>query len=372
MAGKLKMAVVGAGRLGRFHAQKVAASDGAELVAVVDPVASNRDRLAAECHCTALPDLAGLPDCVDAAVVAAPTQWHHPLALALINRGIHVLVEKPICTCLAEADELLDAASRRGVVLQVGHVERFNPAFRASLPHIAEPKYIEALRASPFTFRSTDVGVVLDLMIHDLDMVLALAQSPVRRVEALGISVVGRQEDIANARIEFQNGCIASLSASRVSCAAARQMQVWTTDSFASIDFGARSLSVVRPSETLRRRQFDPNALTPAEVEHWQEHFAAEHLPCTAGSYEAVDALALECEDFIVSVREGRSPRVPGEAGRDALALAEQILADVAEHAWDGTPGGRIGPRWEPGCRVIPSPHFSFAATETPLRKAAG
>ncbi len=372
MVRKLRIAVIGAGRLGRFHAQKLAASENAELAAVVDPVAANRDRVASECGCRPLADCAGLFGGIDAAVVAAPTKYHYSLAMDLIERGIHVLVEKPLCASLAEAEELVDAASRCGVVLQVGHVERFNPAFCAARKYATDPKYIEATRTSPFSFRSTDVGVVLDLMIHDLDLTLDLVRSPVRRIDALGVTVVGRHEDVANARVEFQNGCIATFSASRVSYATARQMQVWTEQSFAAIDFGARSLRVVTPSETLRSGLFDPDALAPDEVEYWRENFAREHLPCVTDSVDAVDALALECEDFLAAIRTGVAPRVPGEAGRDALAVAEQVLANMAEHSWDGTPGRRIGPRLQPARNVIPTPHFSFDSGATPIRKAAG
>ncbi len=370
MPRKLKMAVVGTGRLGRFHAQKLAASDRVELVGVADPAASHRDRVAAECGCAAFAEHTALFGRIDAAIVAAPTKWHYLLAMDLIERGIHVLVEKPLCASLAEADELVAAARRRGVVLQAGHVERFNPAFRAAAQHAAEPKYIEALRASPFTFRSTDVGVVLDLMIHDLDLVLALAGSPVRRVEALGVSVVSRHEDAANARIEFQNGCVASLSASRVSYVTARHMQVWTARSFAAIDFAARAVRVVRPSDPLLHRGIDPEAFARGDEDR-AERFAREHLPRTETSFEAVDALALESDDFVSAVLEGGSPLVPGEAGRDALAVAEQVLAEVAEHAWDGTLEGRVGPRLEPGRGVLSAPHFSFPVA-TPQRKAAG
>ncbi len=372
MTQKIRAAVIGAGRLGRFHAQKLAASENADLLAVVDPVRSNRERVAAEFQCRPLADPTNLVGQIDAAVVAAPTKWHYHLAMDLIERGIHVLVEKPLCASLAEADELVDTARRCGVVLQVGHVERFNPAFCAAVESVTEPKYIEALRASPFTFRSTDVGVVLDLMIHDLDLVLALVHSPAQRVDALGVAVVGRHEDAANARIEFQNGCVATLSASRVNHATARQMQVWTAQSFAAIDFGARSLRMVRPSETLLGREFDLDGLEPDQVAYWQEHFTREHLPATADSFDAVDALALECEDFLAAIRTGRAPRVPGEAGRDALALAEQVLAAISGHAWDGSPAGRYGPRLEPGHSVIPSPHFSIVPAKSPQRKAAG
>ncbi len=368
MTERLKVAVIGAGRLGRFHAQKFAHADGVDLIAVVDPVAASRERVAAECGCRAMAEYADLFGQIDAAVVASPTKTHHAIGMDLIEHGIHVLVEKPICASVREADELVSAAERRGVVLQVGHVERFNPAFCEALPCAVAPKYIEVLRAAPFTFRSTDVGVVLDLMIHDLDLVLTLAKSPVRRVEAIGTAVVGRKEDVANARLEFDNGCVASLSASRVSYLAARRMQVWTAEGFAGIDFAARSLCLVRPSETLLRREFDLDALTADEVAYWQETFAQEHLPCTTQSFDAVDALALECEDFVNAVRTGRAPRVSGEAGRNALAVAEQIVASLAEHAWNDATSGRVGPKHQ----VVPPPHFPLSPVAPTMRRAAG
>ncbi|MDZ7616536.1 MAG: Gfo/Idh/MocA family oxidoreductase, partial [Patescibacteria group bacterium] len=371
MTDKLRMAVIGAGRLGRFHAQKIAQAEHARLVAVVDPVCSNRERVAAECHCEGLSDYADLLHRIDAAVIASPTRWHHAIAMELVERGIHVLVEKPICATLVEAEELVDAARRRGVVLQVGHVERFNPAFSDALPQMAAPKYIDVLRASPFTFRSTDVGVVLDLMIHDLDLVLSLARSPLYRVHAVGASVVGQHEDVANARLEFENGCVATLSASRVSYAATRRMHVWTAESFSAIDFATRSLCTVRPSETLRRGEFDLDALAPTEVEYWQKHFAEEHLPCSTQTFDAVDALALECADFISAIRTGHSPRVPGEAGRDALGLAEQVLDSLSRHAWNDRADGRMSPSIAPPRTIIPAPHFTLPH-DAPLRKAAG
>jgi len=363
---QLRVAVIGAGRLGGFHAQKLAAADGVELVAVVDPLPANRNRVAAECGTRPLTDHRPLLDQLDAAVIAAPTQLHRRLALECLGAGIHVLVEKPICPTLAEADELVDAARRTGAVLQVGHVERFNPAFAAATTHAPNPKYIEAVRAGGFTFRSTDVGVVLDLMIHDLDLVLSMARSPVRRVDALGLSVLGGHEDVANARIEFAGGCVATLSASRVSYEPARRMHVWSPRAFVGIDFAARTATLVRPSETLLRRQFDVESLSAEQVEHYLKHLPAEHLPREELTFEAVDALALEVQDFIESIRAARSPRVTGEAGRDAIALAEQILARIHTHAWDDAPDGLIGPLATPRPRVIPAPHFDVASVESP------
>jgi predicted dehydrogenase len=371
---RLRVAVIGAGRLGGFHAQKLARLEHAKLVAVVDPDPAPRHRAAAECRTQPLADYRELAGRIDAAVVAAPTRLHHPIALDLLNQGVHLLVEKPLCPTAAQADELVRAARRKGVVLQVGHVERFNPALAAAGPYVSQPapKYLEAVRASNFTFRSTDVGVVLDLMIHDIDLVLSLVRSPVRRVDALGLSVLGGHEDVANARLEFQCGCVATLSASRVSYQSVRQMHVWTPRAFASIDFAARKTTLVRPSETVLERRFDVDALGPEQLQH-KEQILEELLPREEIQAEAVDALSLELADFLESIRTPRLPRVTGEDGRDAVAVAEQILDRVAAHAWDDRLDGPVGPRAIPRPSVLPAPHFTLVPSPQPhLRREAG
>ncbi|NUQ66289.1 MAG: Gfo/Idh/MocA family oxidoreductase, partial [Pirellulales bacterium] len=370
---KVRTAVIGAGRLGGFHAQKLAAMDQVDLVAVVDPVAAQRNRVAAECRTQAVADYRSLLGAVDAVVVAAPTLLHHQIGMEFLARGVHVLMEKPLAATLAEADDLVKAARAQRAILQVGHVERFNPALSAALPHIDSPKYIEAVRASGYTFRSTDIGVVLDLMIHDLDLVLSMVHSDVERVQALGLSVLGGHEDVAHARLEFECGCVATFSASRVSHDASRQMQVWSPKSYASLDFANRKTTLVVPSETLLRRQFDVDSLSPQEVDHYRQHLLEEHLPRQVIESPPVDALALEASDFIESVRTGRSPRVTGEQGRRAVAVAEQILDRIHSHAWDDAPDGPVGPLATPRPSVIPAPHWHLAPSDTRIvRKEAG
>jgi predicted dehydrogenase len=359
---RLRLAVVGAGRLGGFHAQKIAARDALELVAVADPLAASREALAAQCRTRAVADAAELLDQVDAVVIAVPARLHYAVGMPLLRRGVHVLMEKPLAATADEAAQLVDAARRSGAILQVGHVERFNPAFTALSDASAEGdspifaagspvgkggalgaakigtvprgrfplRYVEAVRNGPFSLRSTDVGVVLDLMIHDLDLVLSLVRSRVRRVEAVGISVLGGHEDVAHARLEFQSGCVASLSASRVSYEAVRRMQVLSARSMAAIDFAARTATTIRPSETLLGGRFDVERLSPAEIEHYKMHFMEEHLPRQTRQFPAVDALALELDDFVDSIRSDRPPRVTGEQGRQAVALAEEILYQIA------------------------------------------
>jgi predicted dehydrogenase len=370
---RLRVAVVGAGRLGRFHAQKLAAIDDVDLVAVVDPVPQARHRVALECDTLALADCRGLAGRIDAAVLAAPTRLHHALGTELLAAGIHLLIEKPLAGTAAEADELVEAARRAGVVLQVGHVERFNPAVIAALPHLRDPKYVEAVRAGGFTFRSTDIGVVLDLMIHDLDLVLSMVRSPVRKVEALGLSVLGGHEDVANARLEFRSGCVATLSASRVSYQPVRRMQAWAPRAMAEVDFAARTTTLIRPSETLLARRFDVESLSGEQVDHYREHLLEEHLPREALHFEAVDALMLEVQDFVDSIRTSRPPRVSGEQGRNAVAVAEQILAKIHSHPWDETADGPVGPRATPRPRVVPAPHWHLSPASVPIeRKEAG
>lgn len=366
---RLRLAVIGAGRLGGFHAQKAAANPDIELVAVVDPQDDARRRVAAECQTQPVADYRRLFGAIDAAIVAAPTRLHHAIAMELADAGVHLLVEKPLCATVAEADQLVETAQRRRVVLQVGHVERFNPAFEAARPYVPEPKYIEAVRASGFTFRSTDVGVVLDLMIHDIDLVLALVDSPVRRVEALGLSVLGGHEDVANARLHFESGCTATLSASRVSRQPVRRMQIWSARAMADIDFGSLSAQITRPSETLLGRRLDVDALSPDEVAHLREHLLDEHLPLAELRHERVDALVLEQADFLAAIGSPRAPRVSGRQGRDAVALAEQILAKIHAHAWDDDVQGPVGPMAIPRRGIIPSPHWQSAPTAAPHRR---
>jgi predicted dehydrogenase len=348
----LRIAIIGCGRLGTFHAQKLARMPDVQIAGVVDPLPAGRERLAAELHTSALDSHSSLVGKIDAAVIATPTVLHHEVALNLLNGGAHLLVEKPLCSTVAEADDLVDLARRRKVVLQVGHVERFNPAFAAAAPCLQEPKYIEAVRTSGFTFRSMDIGVVLDLMIHDIDLVLSLVRSPLRSVDAIGVSLLGGHEDAAQARLTFADGCIANLSASRVSYEPVRRMQVWAARAYANIDLAARTTTLVRPSETLLRGEFHADRLSPEQVEYYKAHLAEEHLPREEKCYDAVDALALELEDFVECICTLRQPRVNGQAGRAALTVAEQILASIAAHRGEGQSDAAAGYP-----RIIPAKH---------------
>ena len=371
----LRVAVVGVGHLGRIHTRILAGLPQFDLVGVVDPVPENLARASADFGVPGFRRANELPAAIDAAVIATPTRFHHQVAGELLAQRVHLLVEKPLASTYGQTCELVELAFRQGVMLQVGHVERFNPAFTAARPHLTSPKYISATRRSGYSFRSTDVGVVLDLMIHDIDLVLSLVRSPLRQVEAFGLALFGQHEDVASARLSFENGCVVDLNASRISRAPARSMEVWSARGMASLDFSARTAALVRPSDTVLRRDLDVERLTAPERDALKDTLLAEHLPSEQLTVEPCNAITAELADFAVSVQTGRPPQVAGEAGRDAVDVAERILAKIARHAWDGTPDGRVGPQGLPVRQIIPGPHWGRKPAGTPSapeRREAG
>lgn len=356
---KLRIAVVGAGRLGGFHAQKAAANPQLDLVGIVDPSTAARDRVAAECDTKGYADYKPLLDQIDAAIVAAPTSLHFPIVNDLLAAGKHVLSEKPLCPTADESSQLVETAEKNGVILQVGHVERFSPALEAVRPNLVDAKYIEAVRSSGFTFRSMDVGVVLDLMIHDIDLVLSMVDSPVRSVEALGLSVMGGHEDVANARLHFASGTVATLSASRVSPTAARTMKVWSPSGYTEIDFGALSAKVIEPSEAILSRELNAESLSTEQVEQYKIDLFDTHLPCREIQCERIDALVAQQADFLASITSSTSPRVSGADGRDAVIVAEMILDSIGSHSWTGQVDGPVGPKAEPLPKILSTPQWT-------------
>ncbi len=333
---RLRMAVIGVGHLGKVHARILAGLGDVELVGVVD-VSAEQARLVAEgCDTSAYTDFRALLDQVDAVTVVVPTIHHHVVARQFLERGIPVLVEKPIATTVAEADDLIRLARDNGVPLQVGHIERFNPAFEELVSRPLQPKFVESERHGPFTGRSTDIGVVLDLMIHDLDLLLTLAASPVKHVEALGLAVFGGYEDVVNARLLFENGCVAHVTASRVSQQPKRRLRLWAPEGYAGLDFVTKKLLLVQPSPELRRRGLYTAHLDPARKAALKDEIFGKHLHSLELDCNRGDQLTSELKHFIHCVRTGRRPRVTGEDGREALALAERILECVRAHHWNG------------------------------------
>jgi len=366
----LRVAVVGAGHLGRIHARLAAASPDFELVAVADPMEAARHSVAQDLKTVAVADYRTLIRKIDAAILATPTSTHHAIGTDLLNAGVPLLIEKPLAPTVAEANDLATLARKKNLALQVGHVERFNAALHAVAADVRDPKYIEATRTSGYTFRSTDIGVVLDVMIHDLDIVLSLVKSPVEDVQALGVSVLGSHEDMATARLTFASGCVAQLSASRVSFQQKRAMTVFTSRGSASINFATHEATVVRPREDVLRREFRVDRLSSTERTYWKEHLFDEllvHCRCDSSPGNAIQE---EHRDFVAAIREGRAPRVDGTAGCNAVAVAEMILERIEEHSWDGSPTGRRGPFAMPALPIIAG--STRAAAEREEQRRAG
>jgi predicted dehydrogenase len=328
---RLRVAVVGAGHLGRIHARLLSSIQEVELVGVVDPVAQVRNRVAAEFSTRAFASHHEIVDKVDAAVVATTTDHHWDVGVDLLNRGIHTLIEKPIARTVLEADQLVAAASRSNVVLQIGHVERFNAAWQAATPFIRRPVFIEAVRSGGYTFRSTDIGAVLDLMIHDLDLVLSIVRSEVIKVDAVGTTIFGPHEDMAHAHLKFANGCIANLNASRTSFLAQRKMQIVSERAYVGVDFAEQTAKLIRPSKEVMRREIDVRQLDVEQRQRMQHNLFTDLLPVRELTVEQNNAIFDEQCDFLHCIRTGDTPQVSGLQARDHLVVAEQILEQIRE-----------------------------------------
>lgn len=307
---KIRAAVVGVGYLGRFHAQKYAQIPGCELVAVVDGQEEVRNAVAAEVRSHAVADYRGLLGKVDAVSVVTPTPAHFEIADAFLSAGAHVLVEKPITETPAQARDLIARAARHKRILQVGHLERFNAAILAAEPHLHAPRFMECTRLAPFKERGTDVNVVLDLMIHDIDLVQSLAGSDIESIDAVGTPVFSGEIDIGNARIRFANGCVANITASRVSMKTERKLRIFEDAAYISLDLQQKILTLIRKR--------DPAA-------------APGQLPVTIeeANLEQGDALKSEIESFLDCIRNDRRPLVSGEDGLRALETAIRITEQV-------------------------------------------
>ena len=347
---RLKMAVIGVGALGRHHARILSEMDGVELVAVADSQADRGREIASKHQCQWVSNYHELLDNqrIDAVSVVVPTVAHRAVAGAFLECGIPVLVEKPLAANVAHAKELVDLASKSRSLLQVGHIERFNPAFQSAQKVIRDPKYIRCERTSTYTFRSTDIGVVLDLMIHDIDLVLSLVKSPLRRCEAFGIGLMGNNEDAAQARLFFENGCIADLTASRISPVASRSMTAWSASGCVTIDMHQREVKRYAPGDALLygtpplKRAAQPGADLEALKKDVFGHFIKTESFSVDSS--GPDALTQELSEFAKCVATGQKPHVTGEDAYAAMDIADRVLKHVAAHQWDGVNQGAIGP----------------------------
>lgn len=303
---KLNVAVIGVGYLGKFHAQKYAQLDSCELVAVVDYNREQAEQIAENCNTRAETDLTKLLPLVDAVSIAAPTKTHFDIAKQCLAAGVHVLVEKPITVETEEAETLITLAEENSCILQVGHLERFNTALRAVEPHIKNPMFIESHRLAPFNIRGSDVNVILDLMIHDIDIILSLVNSPVDKLDASGTPVISSGTDIANVRIQFENGCVANVTASRVSDKQERRMRFFGHHSCISVDFQDNLARIYHTGD----KELYPGI----------PNIEREDLQQPKG-----DAILAEIEAFVHAIQTKTTPIVSGKDGLNALKIATDI-----------------------------------------------
>jgi predicted dehydrogenase len=305
---RIPVAVVGVGYLGKYHAEKYAASAKAELIAVVDIAHDRAKEIASQLGTAALGDYREIFGKVRCVSIAVPTRFHHAVAREFLEQGIDALVEKPLAMDFAQGQDLVETAKRNQAILQVGHLERFNPAIRRLESVIRDPKFVECHRLAPFIERGTDVDVVLDLMIHDIDVIASLVRAPVKRVEAVGVPVLTDKPDIANARITFANGCIANVTASRVSLKRERKVRFFQSDAYISIDYDQRRAQIFHK---------------PAPGATWLD-IRGENVDIKEG-----DALADEIDSFLDCVRSRSTPLVSGCEGLLALEIASMISAQL-------------------------------------------
>lgn len=342
----MNVAVVGVGALGRHHARILAGLEGVNLVAVAD-TNPEQGRAVAEQHGSRwVADYRELFEGVDAVSLAVPTHAHLAIASEFLSRKIPVLVEKPIACNLKEAEALVRIAEAHNTLLQVGHVERFNPATQAAFERCSNPRFIRSERVSPYTFRSTDIGVIHDLLIHDIDLVLSLVDSPVKSVEAFGVSVMGEHEDAVQARLRFQNGCIADLTASRISPSAKRDMQIWGASGCVTVDFTSREVTAYQPSETLLygTPPLERARKAGANIEALKQDVFGTFLKVDSPVVSSADALTAELSSFVEAIQTQSEPLVGGPQALQAMQVAEQVLEAVNCHEWDGSQQGAVGP----------------------------
>jgi predicted dehydrogenase len=310
---RLRVGVVGVGHLGQHHVRLLSAVPEARLIGVADLDRPRAERLAEQHGCRAFPDPAALAGEVQAVVVATPTPSHYAIARDLLEKGLHCFVEKPLTQEVQQAEEIIEIARRKNLVLQVGHVERFNPAVVEMVKHVQNPVFIEANRLGPYDPRVSHVGVVLDLMIHDIDIVLALVRDKVVRLDAIGGKVLSDHDDIAKATLHFAGGCRADLTASRVSLKKFRKIRVFQKDAYISLDYSDKSLKIFRKKKPVPQSLLDVAIQRPRVVKH--------------------DALEAELRHFVNCVREGKPPLVSGGHGRDAIELALEIRQAMKIHS---------------------------------------
>ncbi len=318
---KIKCGVAGVGSLGQHHARIYAGLPGAELAGIFESSDARAAEICARHACRRFATLAELGGACDAISVVVPTDRHAEVALPLLAQGCHLLIEKPLCANLAEAEQVLAAARTHHCLVQVGHIEHFNPVMGYLEKHTGRPQYITTERLAPYQTRGTEVGVVLDLMIHDIGIVLALVKSPIRKIDSVGVTVLSKTEDIANARIEFENGCVANLSASRMSLKKNREIRVFQDNAYLSLDFMNQKGHLVKKSDIIAYGVKLKIGLAKAGD--------ASSIPVHEIPIEKGEPLAIELAHFLESVRDAKQPKVGGALGKSALEVAITITDQI-------------------------------------------
>jgi predicted dehydrogenase len=345
----LKVAVVGAGHLGKIHARLLPQLPRVELVAVADPSPMAQKQILEEHDVQVISDFRKLIGQIDAAVVATPTRFHHPIAMELLQNGIHTLIEKPVTDCSQDAMELVETAEQNNCVLSVGHVEQFNPAIRTAIEKVGVPKFVQATRMSGYTYRSIDIGVVYDLMIHDIDLVNTMFPGELVDCRAAGFSIFGGNEDMAQARLQFSCGGIANLTASRASFTPTREMQLFGTSGFAAVDLVTREVQSIEVPDWISQRTFNFLEASPDQQAFVREELFSEVLPRQEETVEANNAILAEQEDWIEAIQSGRPLRNTGINGAVAVDIAAHVLQQIDQHQWAA--GKAAGPLMTPDCR---------------------
>jgi predicted dehydrogenase len=320
---KIKCGVAGVGSLGQHHARIYASLPNAELVGIFETSDARAAEICAKHNCRRFATLAELGAACEAVSVVVPTDKHEEVALPLLAVGCHLLIEKPICATLDEAERVLAAARKANRIVQVGHIEHFNPVMSFLEKHANHPQYITTERLAPYTTRGTEVGVVLDLMIHDIGIVLALVKSPIRKIDSVGINVLSKTEDIANARIEFENGCVANLSASRMSLKKNREIRIFQDNAYLSLDFMNQKGHLVKKSDLVAYGLKLKVGLAKAGD--------ASSIPVNEIPIEKGEPLAIELAHFLESVAEAKQPKVGAELGRGALEVAMRVTEQIRQ-----------------------------------------
>lgn len=310
---KLRTAVVGAGYLGKFHAQKYAILPASRLVAVCDSHFNTAHSVSAQLGINSYTDYRALAGLVDAVSVATPTPTHHAIAHFFLKQGVHVLLEKPIAVTLDEADDLIKTAQKYGAVLQIGHIERFNNVIQNVMPLLVNPRFVESLRLAPFKMRGSEVSVILDMMIHDIDIIQSMIQSPIRAISATGAAVLSPFLDIANARIEFENGCVANVTANRINTRISRRLHIFQHDALFNLDLQHKKLTI--------QRKIDQEMLPGIPM-----------MTRNKISYPKDDPLREEIAAFLNAILENKPPLVSGEDGRQALRTALLITQAIEKN----------------------------------------